>query len=407
MSYFRVYINPRDDNGNLTDYQEVTNDVDFNGFSNISENLDNDEYNVGSFKFNSFRLNLTNEHGKYSDVETVASIFRYRRGGSKVKVNWQIQDYQSICGVAIAGKAKLTPEVTVFEGILNDDATRLDIQSQKISFSVIGIDSIFNETETPYSSLTNGDLFSEALLAVLDQAKITEYLTVSASNISVSLDLAIDDVSPFENTTVKESLDQLLFSSNSVLYIKNNVVYITSRDPQGSSVKTFYGQGSQEGIESIIKISNISTGRNKVFNYWTWADTALVSQSSTSIEDNGLRKKEISFDAVTNSSKRQSILDSQKTEFSDLKQEFSIDIELSYENIEIDLLNVIKIDYSTPLISSSPGSEVPIYGLGIYGEASYPVGFYSILIDESQNFKVIGKSINTKNQVLTLNLREV
>lgn len=406
MSYFRVYINPKDDFGNFTGYQEVTSDVDQSSISKISRKLDNNEYDVGVLKYNSFNLSLRNEHGKYSDVSTVQSIFRDKRGGSKIKVNWQIQDYQSICGIAISGKAKITPEVTVFEGILSDDSTRLSIDNQKISFTAISFESIFDEVETPYSSLANGDLFSEALLTVLNQSQITSILTVSASNINVDLDIAIDDVSDLENTTVKEALDSILFASNSVLYIKNSTVYISSRDGQGSSLKTFYGQASNNGIEDIVKISDVSTGRNRVFNLFTWKDTALVSKNSTSIDQNGVRKKEVDFPLITNSSKKQSILDQLKTEFSELKQEMKVSVTMTYESLAIDILSVIKIDYPTVLYPTTIGATVPIYGVSKYGQAYYPTGSYGMTILTSQSFKVLGIEIDTKNQILTFEIKE-
>ena len=407
MSKFRIYINPKDNSGNFTGYQEVTEDVIDKSFSGFTQRIDSDDYDVGKFQFSAFVLQLRNETGKYSDVETTQSIFRQRRGGSKVRINWQIQDHQSICGVAVCGKVSITPEEVVFDGILNDDATRLDIDGQQIKFQILSSDSRIDEVETPFASLSNGDLFSEAILTILDQTEITEILDVSVSNINVGLDLAIDDISDLENTTVKEALDILLFGSNSVMVIRDNMVYISSRDGGATSVHTFIGQASNDGIEDIIKLSNISTGRNNIFNYWTWEDTTLKATLNTSIESNGLKKKEVGFAPITNSAKRQSILDELRDTFSDLKQEFVLTTFLNYNTLALNMLDRVSVDYPTVLSPGTAGGVVPIYGVAIYGEDFYPRGEFSIVIDPDTPFKIMGRKINAKNKTIDFKLKEI
>ena len=299
MSQLRVYINPKDDTGVFTGFQEVTEDVASESISNIVQIIDNDEYDVGLFNYNSFSLKFNNQDGKYSDVDNVNSIFRFRRGGSKIQFRWQVQVFDSICGIAECGKALISPEITVYDGILNDDATRLDIDDQQVTFRVLSSDSIFEETETNFSSLSAGDLFSDAIFTVMNQTKITDLMTISSGNITVGLDLMMDTVADFENTTVKEALDILLFGSNSVLFVRDNVVFVKPRDGGSVSQFTFRGQASNEGIEDIIDITDISAGRNNVFNFWTWRDTTLFASDSASITANGLRKKEIDFDPIT------------------------------------------------------------------------------------------------------------
>jgi len=407
MSTFRVYINPKDDFGAFTGYQEVTEDVIDDSLSKIAQQIDSDEYNVGVFNYNSFSVKLRNDHGKYSDVEVIQSIFRERRGGSKVQVRWQVQDHRSICGVAIAGKCKISPEIIVYDGLLNDDASRLDIDDQIITFKVLNSDSVFDEVETPFSDLNIGDLFSEAILTVLDQSDITKIMTVSASNINVGLDVAIDAVADLENTTVKEALDILLFGSNSVMYLRDNIIYIKSRDGGATVQKTFIGQASNDGIEDIQKLSSISTGRNKVFNFWTWKDTTLSARDTASISANGLRKKEISFSTITNTTKRQSILDAQRDQFMDLKQEFKLTTFLTYENLGLNMLDRVSVDYPTVVSEGNPGSGVPVYGLAVYGEAVYPNEESSITIDKDTPYKIMGINIEKKNQLITFRLKEI
>ena len=407
MSRFRAYINPTDDNGVFTGFVEVTEDVDFSSMGSISQQIDNDEYNVGLLRFNQFTLKLTNESGRYSDVGTAETIFKKRRGGSRFRLTWEKADDDTQCGIAICGSSYISPEITVFEGVINDEATRLNIVDQKVQFTILTIDSVFKSVATNFASLSNGNLFSAALLTVLNQTEITKYLTVSAGNINVGLDLAIDTVADFENTTVKEALDDLLFASNSVLYIEGTTVIIRSRDADATSSHTFIGQASNNGIENIIDISDVSSGQNNLFNFWTWADTTLKAENGTSIADNGLRKKEISFDMITNTGKRQSILDEQRDEYGERKQELKLTTTLTYETLALMFLNKVNVDYPTVYAPANIGDLLPYYGLAVYGAAIYPIGQFSLTIDVLTDFKILGIVLNTKQQTIEFKLREI
>lgn len=405
MSVFRFYIKPFDDNGILQDYIEVTEDVTYNNMGRISQKIDNDRFDVGVYKFDSISFKLRNDHGKYSSVGNLESIFRFRRAGSQLKITWDINDNPPQAGVAILGRVFTGIETTVFEGIIDDDAATLDIDSQQITIRGLSSDAIFSGVETPYGSISVGDLYSDILYTLLNQAEITKYVTVDAGNINVGLDLQIDVKSELENTTVKEAIDKILFQSNSVLWIENSTVYIANRDGGGASVKTFYGQGSNNGLEDILNISDISTGLNKTFNYWTWAGTTLKSVNTSSVTANGVRKKEISFDEITNSSKRQQVIDEQRTDFSDLKQEFDLTVPLTYENLSIGILDQVRVDYPN-VYRAATADGLPIYGVAIYGTSVYPNGEFSITISPDTPFKIMGKSIDTKNQQIIFNVKE-
>lgn len=407
MSRFRAYIKPRDSQGILTEYIEVTQDIDFGSMGSIDQTIDNDRFQVGLFNFNSFGIKLRNEHGLYSDVTELSSIFRFRRGGCPFKLTWQIEDEFPECGVAICGKAKLSPEVDVLVGVLNDEATTLNLQDQRISFTVLTADAVFDAVETPHASISVSDLYSDTLLLVLNQSEITELLTVDVANINVGLDLAMDVVSEFENTTVKEALDKLLFQSNSVLYIEDETVFIKNRDGGLVSEHTFFGQGSETGIEDVVNIGTISTGLNNVFNFWTWSDTTLKSQDATSISANGIRKKSIEFDEITDSGKRQQVLDEQKTQFSSKKQEFNLTSFVSYETLALGLLARVNVDYPTVYYTATYGGIFPVYGVARYGKAVYPLSETSMTIDVATNFKIMGISILTKEQNIVFKLKEI
>jgi len=409
LSYFSVFLNPKDDLGAFTGYIDITEDVVWKSFSSFTQKLDSNDYDTGVFKHNALDLKLHNQHGKYSDVNTIDSVFRNRRGGSKVRISWRVQQREVACGSLPCGtgSAHVGPTINIFDGILNDDATTLDIDDQQINFKVLSGDSLFREVETNYSSLNIGDLSSTVIYTILNQTEITKHLTVSAGNISCGLDLSMDIVTPFENQTVKQTLDEVLFGSNSVLWVRDQTVYVKPRTGGATSQKTFYGQASNNGIEDVQKMSNISAGRNNVFNFWTWKDTTLVKSDATSIGKNGLRKKEMNIDHLTNTTKRNLLLEDQKTTFADIKQEFDLTTPINYETLALTFLDKVNVDYPSPVSAPRPGVEIPIYGLAIYGTAIYPRTETSITIPVSTNFKIMGMKINRSNQSITFKLKEM
>lgn len=406
MSIFRLYINPKDDIGDFTGFREVTPDVTSDGFGVVSQDIDNNEFDVGVFNFNSFTVRLRNEEGLYSDINNIASIFRNRRGGSKFQVRWK-QTETPYAGLAIAGKAVISPEVVIYDGVINDDSSRLDIDDQQITFKVLSSDSVFTEVETPFASISVDDLYSDTIFLLLNQVEITKIMTIDVSNITVGLDLEMDVVTEFENETVKESLDRLLFQSNSIMFLRDNVVFIKPRDGGATAVHTFIGQASNNGIEDIQKLSSISAGRNQVFNFWTWRDTTLKATDTDSITANGIRKKQIEFDEITNTAKRQSILDAQRDEFSVQKQEFRLTTFLTYETLAINMLDRVSVDYPTVVSPGLPGADIPLYGVAIYGEAIYPREEFSITIDKDTPFKIMGIKINKKSQNIIFKIKEI
>jgi len=91
-----------------------------------------------------------------------------------------------------------------------------------------------------------------------------------------------------------------LEASNAVLYVSSDTIHVTNRDETSKAIETFYGQASNIGIESLQKVSSIKSGRNKMFNLVRWADTTLVAKSTSSIDDFGVRDKEIDISLFTN-----------------------------------------------------------------------------------------------------------
>lgn len=408
MSRFRVYVAPISETGNThLDYVEVTEDIDFDTMGNIQEKIEGSEYDVGVFSFSQFTVNLRNDHGLYSDGTMSRSIFQGKRSDSLFKITWQKQDFPSVpgsvvCGQFIAGNT----EFVIFEGILKDEAAQMNISEQRVNFVVLGKESTLARALVPYTALTIGMTHKAAFEAILNQPFITKFFSVETANIDPALNLPIDEIESFENKTVDEAVKQLLQSSNSVLFIKDNEIHIRSRAPFEGTAFKFYGQGSNRGIENIVDIRDIRLGINRTFNFWTWGEEGIFSGDTTSINQNGVLKKSVEYKYITQVTNQAMLLSALKEEFKNPKMEFKLVTPLVPDVATLHLLQSGKVDYPT-VYFTEPGENVPIYGIARYGRARYPYGEFSLSISDIDDFKILSRTVNVKDQVLELTLRRV
>ena len=210
MARWRVYVKPFGEDGEyLSEYIEVTKDVASLG--SPRQGIDNTEFDIGVVKNSGFNITLRNDHGKYSDVTELRSIFRTTRKNSLIKITWDIRNYDLIAGFFSVGEEVLGGEYVVFEGLINEVTSVSNISAQQATFAVLGFESLLNEIEVPYSSISNGQNLSAVIYALLNQAPFNERVTVSLSNITPGTDLAIDDKTSLENKSVGQVLKDLFY----------------------------------------------------------------------------------------------------------------------------------------------------------------------------------------------------
>lgn len=407
---YRVYIKPFDSFGVYEDdFIEVTDDVLTNSLTTIKKSIDSTEYDTGVYKYNSFSFEIKNDDGHYSDIDKESSIFRFKRSDSIVKVTWTKEsEYSSICGFAICGESlALNEEVTIFEGLLSDEASQTDVINNTLKFKANSLDSIFSRTETPYSSLSIGFSVKGLITTVLNVSPISDILTLNASNYTVENDIFLDSIADFENTTVKEALDDLLLIGNCVLYIEGRTVIVTPRTESSVDKYTFYGQGSDTSSENIQDLSKIKNGLNKTFNFVTWQDTTLVQKDTTSITNNGLRKKEIDISYVTDTTKRNTILASITNEFKNPKQEFEITTFMDHDTLALSILDKVQVDYPQLYFPANSFSSIPRYDLARYDVDFYPDEILTAVIDSASRFKIMQIKLDLKKFLITFKLREI
>lgn len=406
MGRFRVYIKPFDDAGNYqADWIEVSDDVDMSGISAMKQSLDNSEYDIGIFKNSNMAITLMNYNGAYSDVGQPGSIFKARRSNSLVRIAWEIMHHDVICGFCTCGEVALSEEVVAFEGLLDDTGLKQDADEQNLQFKVLGKESIFGEVIVPFADISAGDTFEEILFTILNQTAVTDLLTVSALNISCQVNSVTDSVAALENKTVREALAFILRDSSSVLYIQDDTIYVSPRTATADVKYTFYGQGALSGMENIIDLSDYKIGLNRLFNFVTWKDTTLKAQDLSSITNYGYKKKEIETALITDTTKRQAILDAVKDEFKNPKREFIIKTPIDYTTIALKVLDRVTVDY--PNVPINDFASIPLWDLAVWDSAVYPYEVLPIAIESNAAFKILSKDIDPANQELAFYLREV
>jgi hypothetical protein len=409
MGRVRVYLKTFDPSGNyLSSYTDISRDV--LKVSTIAQSLDNPEYDVGIFRNGSVKISVRNDHGRFGPAGGTKSMFYFKRADSLIKITWTSRENVWKCGFGRAYQPPIGEEVTVFEGLLSEVSSTSQIDDQKVDFQILGFESLLDRVVVPFADISDGDLISDIILACLDQPFITQYLTVDAANINPALDQAIDLKASLETKTVKEALESenLLLGSNSVLYIRDGVVYVSDREPSAELMHTFYGQASDNGRENITLIKDFRDGINRVFNYINWRDTALVAEDLVSESLYGTQKKEIDMTVISPSStaKIDSILEDIRDEFKDPKTEFILQTPMDYETLELYLKDRVSVDYPT-VQRSADGQPVPRWGQAVWNRFSWPYGQWSLTISASDRFKIMSREMDLDKEVISYQMRKI
>lgn len=390
---YRVLITPLVSEGVYGSTVDVTQDVDMtdfiSNFSNVKQEIDNADYDIGIFTFGNLTLNCLNNKRKFSDETEALSIFPYIRDKAKVEIQY---------------RDKEANEITRFKGLINDDATRLDIKTNIVRFKVLSLDSIFRQVSIPPGAIVIGDLFSTVIKKILNVPEITNTLNYNPANINVNLDLAIDNGEVFSNAVVKTSLDQLLRASNSILYIdENDNVIVTDR---AENVATFslFGNGDKYGRENILSIKKFNNGTHRVFNSIKVGETE-VSTDDAWVAENGFRQKEFDFDFITTASKEEQIADRILNHFRVPKMEMDMIVQTEAVNT-IRILDTVRASYDYKTTPDPRDSKLPLLGQDELLTFHLPYAEGSFRIQDHFKWKVIGISENGKDFTTTLKLRQ-
>ena len=407
MAAFNVFLSYPTSEG-YSEFIEITDDVLDSSLANIKQALESDDFDVGKITFDNLRLGLRNEDSLYSEAANASSIFPVKRDASIIKIDWNINSYPEACGNTPCGLTFLSTKRTLFKGLLEENSTTFDVSDQDVTFKLLGIDSIINKEDTPFSSLSVSDNANTLAFKILNQANITQFFTVDIANINCKNNFTPDDISSLEGTKCLESLQDILTLANSIMFVKDDVIYIKERSESATSKFTFFGASSNDGIENIAKISKYGIGLNRTWNVWFWEDDPTLEVSFVDSKATyGTRSKGIQSKLITGSGKILAVLNSYLTEFGFPKTELTLSVPMYTEIVDLGFLDKINIDYPSEVLPSLDDTASK------YGQAKYDSGFKynkiinSLFISVSTDWKILNKTIQAKKQTIEYKIREV
>lgn len=406
MARARVYITPfLPDGSGPDDELEITRDVLAQGFGTIQTRIEKSDYDLGLVNTSDWGFALRNDNGRYHDPDTdPASRFVFSRNGTPCRVTWDLADYDSIDGLVDADYAILSNETTAFKGVISDLATVMGLRDFTVGLRVLGREFLLRSATVSNSGLgiANGQTAKAIMEAMLDQAEITDHLTFDADSVAPANNVTVDDVSGFDGKTVAQVLDELLTASNSVFYVDGDTMTVAARTPSADVVKTFYGREAG-GPEDIVDLSGLTNGANRMFNYVTWRDTALVSQDTSMIQKYGRRSRQLALSSITNTTTRQSILDALRVDFATPRREFDVKVLLSYDSMALKMLDRVAFDL--------PAMAIGGQGYSYYDIDEYDVGRYadelSFELTTTEHYAVIAKTVDLLGGTVQLRCRRI
>ena len=387
---YKVYFTPKLTATTYGAEVEVSAKIIDTGVSTMKRSIDAGDYDIGVFYYGDVTLKAINKNGYLSQINDHRSIFTYSRDLTKVRI-----EYNDVNGA-----------VDVFKGLINEEGTRENFETEEITFRVLSFDSVIRTSRVPSGTINNGIDAQAALGQILDKTDITTVLTYDASKINPPNNITIDVGSKFDNISTRDALSKLLIATNSTFIIDaDNKMEVKSRDVTSGSTLELFGPYSQRSRQNILKINKYNDGRQRQF-------TVVKVGQQTSIETNyvtdyGYRQKTISnLDFITTESTQLSIAQKLSNEFKYPKIELEVEVETSLVR-NSKLLDQVVIDY--PLRLKPFVKFYPVVGTAKIDDATtqLPKEFGSSKIIRNVAFKIIEIKENAKKFTTILKLRQI
>ncbi len=395
---YRVYFTPLADVEDFSygDEIDVSDRVESAGVGSITKSIDAGDYDIGVYIYSDLTLKCYNHNGYFNDPGDQRSIFPVSRNRCKVRVVYSEMD----------SDGDETETMTYF-GLINEEATRYNVETDVIEFKVLSRDSVIRNTKVAGGTIASGGLASTAISNILNVPEITSVLNYSLADINVDLDFTIDDGAPFANVSTREALNTLLLATNSVMIINDDGdMIVKSRDENDDTdILSLYGKSDVYGRENIIKIIDYNTGMHRMFTAVKVNDTE--SEDADLSATFGYRAKSLDFDFITDAGTEQEIADRLSSRFAAPKMEMKVQVSMNLSR-NVDLLDRVSVNF--PLrVAPYDDSFLPVIGVTAIGDTDQPLPytFGSFRMDPSVGWKVIEIVDDPRNFVSTLKLRQI
>jgi hypothetical protein len=384
---YKVYFTPRTALNTYGSEVEVSANIITS--SNMKQSIDAADFDIGVFYYGDVKLKVDNYDGKFSEQYDTRTLFPYGRDLAKVRITYNDKNGES----------------TVFNGLIDDKASKINFERDEISLTCPSNDSILRTLRVPAATVTNGTLASVALKNLLNRTEITSVLIYDAALIVPANDITIDDGSKFDNIPTRDAVSKLLIATNSVFIItQDNKMKVSSRTFNDKNATALYGPFSKRGNQNILSIKRYNDGKQRQF-------TVVKVGDQTSIETNyvldyGYRQKTITnLDFITDDVTELSIAKALSDEFKFPKIECEIEVETSFAKT-LNLLDPVKIDYPLRLVPDE--KFMPIIGATTIGatDKKLPFEYGGSKIRWQAAFKIIEIKENLKNFTSILKVRQ-
>ena len=268
----KLYIKRREENGDfeadwlrVDDYKLVNRVVNW---GSVKLSVDDQEGRIGSFNASNLSLTLKNDDGLFN-VETDDRSLWFgflNRKLTKVKIEVGYQDkYENEVGVE-----------NIFEGVIN----KVKIGDDQLArLEVLSYHTILKKYDISDLTLTGTKLASEIIEAIMNQTKITNFISYEAPDLDVNP--SVQDCAQLSGT-YWDIIMTLAFQCNAVPKVYADRFQIISRTIIGTSVWVFNGKGSANS--DIFKIVSFDDeGADRVRVLWTVKDSAVFARSSSAL----------------------------------------------------------------------------------------------------------------------------
>lgn len=394
---YRVFFTPLIDVDAMTygDEIDVSDRIELAGIGSIKKAIDSSDYDIGLYFYSDLTLKGYNHNGYFNDTNDNRSIFIETRDRCKVRVVWTEADDDGV-----------ETEFVTYQGLINEEATRVDAVTDLITFKVLSRDSVIRNTKVSAGTITNGVTVETALEAILSNPAITSVLIFDAAEINPDLNFTIDDGSVFDNKSTREVLNQLLLASNSVMLIEaDGTMVIQARTENEGDVHYLFGKSDLYARENIIRITAYNTGLHRMFSAVKVNDT---EEEDTVFSDTfGYRQKKLTLDFITDTDTESEIASRLLSEFTAPKIEMNVQVSMEFAK-NVELLDLVSVDY--PLrVKPIAGKFLPVVGATEIDDEDMPLPdiFGSIAISRNLGFKVIEIDDNPREFTSILKLRQI
>ncbi len=296
----------------------------------ISYKLPEESFSFGILRVPDCTLKLLSTKGEFDNEENSNSIFNgFVRHKSLIIISHGYKD----------PKDDTVYYLEAYRGFINEKSKNTRVSNDN-TYQNLFIEDLLTfllkeHTFSEYSiSATTLEAF---ILELFDRSDFTDFMTVSADNISAGYDIQVIDDTELEGQTQWLTILQDLSIGHSYLFQKAGVLFYQPVSEQSNTPILF-------NRDKIIKFESARSGIDEVFEKLFWKDSTETFVASTDLYN---RSKTFDIETITDTDDRTNILAIIGNRTSKVRRKFKLKTVL---NVNLNVLDRVRInagDYET------------------------------------------------------------